>query len=417
MAEDKAPLQAAPKTEANPDKLVSRIAQAYRTIPPEEREKTQLYASRDEQVENPELDSTFEKLVETYAHKTGEKGKATIHVLPGSGLPPLEEDGPAPAAEGDSSLVVVMPYECAECGHLNPGENRFCGMCGSVHDDTPLELSPTHARIVATPAAAPATIVQHHHHYHHHREINRYLAGLVLVLVGIFAWQQLQSFWPGAPGGTPTASSKAPAPPTGQVVSVPTAGTGTASPAATATPVNPAPAPVATKPVTQTPPNPAPSARPAPPTAVATRTPPPASASPAASAPAAAPVVEAEPTPPPLSAVRNPLEGVAPPPVPLPKPVPAARQRVSQGVSAGNPIHRVAPVYPALARRANIEGTVVLQAVIAADGSVSDVKALSGHPMLTKAALDAVKQWRYKPYTINGEPVEVDTTITIRFNR
>jgi protein TonB len=88
---------------------------------------------------------------------------------------------------------------------------------------------------------------------------------------------------------------------------------------------------------------------------------------------------------------------------------------VSQGVSQGLLIHQVKPTYPPLARQARIQGTVVLQAVIGKDGSIQNLKVVSGHPMLAPAALEAVKQWRYKPYFLNGEPVEVDTTINVNF--
>jgi protein TonB len=89
--------------------------------------------------------------------------------------------------------------------------------------------------------------------------------------------------------------------------------------------------------------------------------------------------------------------------------------RVSQGVSQGLLIHEVRPQYPPLARQARIQGAVVLQAVIGKDGAIQNLHVVSGHPMLTTAAIDAVKQWRYKPYFLNGEPVEVDTQITVNF--
>jgi protein TonB len=69
-----------------------------------------------------------------------------------------------------------------------------------------------------------------------------------------------------------------------------------------------------------------------------------------------------------------------------------------------------------LARQARIQGVVILDAVIAKDGSVDELKVISGHPLLTGAAIDAVKQWKYKPTTLNGEPVEVQTTITVTFS-
>jgi len=102
-------------------------------------------------------------------------------------------------------------------------------------------------------------------------------------------------------------------------------------------------------------------------------------------------------------------------PVAVPKVATPQRVRVSQGVSQGLLVHQVKPTYPQLARQARIQGAVVLQAVIAKDGSIQGLKVMSGHPMLTPAAMDAVKQWRYKPYFLNGEPVEVETQITVNF--
>jgi periplasmic protein TonB len=101
-------------------------------------------------------------------------------------------------------------------------------------------------------------------------------------------------------------------------------------------------------------------------------------------------------------------------PVALPRVV-VQKVRVSSGVAEGLLIHEVKPQYPPLARQARIQGTVVLQAVIGKDGKVQNLQALSGHPMLIQAAIEAVKQWRYKPYSLNGEPVEVDTQININF--
>ncbi len=98
-----------------------------------------------------------------------------------------------------------------------------------------------------------------------------------------------------------------------------------------------------------------------------------------------------------------------------PEPTPIKRIRVASRVAEANLIHDVAPQYPPEAGRARIEGTVVLMAVIGKDGSVQDVRVESGLPLLAQAAIDAVKQWRYRPYLWNGEPVEVDSLITINF--
>jgi protein TonB len=98
-----------------------------------------------------------------------------------------------------------------------------------------------------------------------------------------------------------------------------------------------------------------------------------------------------------------------------PVPTPVKRMRVASRVAEANLIHDVAPQYPPEAGRARIEGTVVLMAVIGTDGTVKDVRIESGLPILAQAAIDAVKQWRYRPYMIEGEPVEVDSRITINF--
>ena len=99
-----------------------------------------------------------------------------------------------------------------------------------------------------------------------------------------------------------------------------------------------------------------------------------------------------------------------------PEPMPVKRMRIASRVAEANLIHDVPPQYPPEAGRARIEGTVVLMALIGTDGTVKDVRIESGLPMLAQAAIDAVKQWRYKPYVIDGEPVEVDSRITINFN-
>ena len=98
-----------------------------------------------------------------------------------------------------------------------------------------------------------------------------------------------------------------------------------------------------------------------------------------------------------------------------PEPAPAKRIRVAAKVVEANLVHDVPPQYPPEAGRARIEGTVVLMALIGRDGIVQDVRVESGLPILAQAAIDAVRQWRYKPYMIDGEPVEVDSRITINF--
>ena len=97
------------------------------------------------------------------------------------------------------------------------------------------------------------------------------------------------------------------------------------------------------------------------------------------------------------------------------KPAPPQKLRVSSGVAAGMLVLQVKPQYPRLAMQARVQGTVVLQAVIGKDGTVHDLRVISGHPLLTPAAIEAVKQWRYRPYLLNNEPVEVDTQVNVNF--
>jgi periplasmic protein TonB len=101
---------------------------------------------------------------------------------------------------------------------------------------------------------------------------------------------------------------------------------------------------------------------------------------------------------------------------PPPKIAAPTKVRVSSGVAAGNLINQVKPVYPQIAKQAHISGTVTLAATISKNGTIENLHVVSGHPMLTQSALEAVRQWRYKPYMLNGEPTEVETSITVNFN-
>lgn len=99
----------------------------------------------------------------------------------------------------------------------------------------------------------------------------------------------------------------------------------------------------------------------------------------------------------------------------MPRVTAPQRVRVSQGVTEGLLTRKVQPAYPPLAKTARIQGDVVLNALISKNGNIENLRVMSGHPMLVTSALDAVKQWKYKPYILNGEPVEVETTITVKF--
>jgi protein TonB len=100
----------------------------------------------------------------------------------------------------------------------------------------------------------------------------------------------------------------------------------------------------------------------------------------------------------------------------LPTPPPTiARAIRTSSMLEGNLIRRVEPVYPPLARSARIQGSVVLVALISKAGTIDNLHALSGPPMLVPAAVNAVSQWRYRPYILNSEPIEVETQITVNF--
>ena len=105
--------------------------------------------------------------------------------------------------------------------------------------------------------------------------------------------------------------------------------------------------------------------------------------------------------------------GGGPPPPPPPKakgPI-----RVGGNVQQANLLRQVQPIYPPIAKTAHISGTVVLHAIISKDGTIEQLEYISGPPLLMKNAMDAVRQWRYRPTMLNGEPVEVDTTVSVVF--
>jgi protein TonB len=102
-------------------------------------------------------------------------------------------------------------------------------------------------------------------------------------------------------------------------------------------------------------------------------------------------------------------------PAPTIKQAPPRKITVSSGVMQGNRIGGQMPQYPAIAKAARIQGTVVLQATISKDGTITNLHVIGGPPMLQAAALEAVRTWRYKPYLLNGEPVEVETQVNVVF--
>jgi periplasmic protein TonB len=110
-----------------------------------------------------------------------------------------------------------------------------------------------------------------------------------------------------------------------------------------------------------------------------------------------------------MNSIGNSLNSVVPPSPP------SVHPRRKSVMMEGNLLHRVQPEYPALARSARIQGQVLLRAVISRDGTIENLQVLAGHPMLVRAAIDAVRQWRYRPYILNGEPIKVETQVTVNF--
>ena len=102
-------------------------------------------------------------------------------------------------------------------------------------------------------------------------------------------------------------------------------------------------------------------------------------------------------------------------PVVIPARPPVTKPLQVSHWAEGNLIFRVQPVYPPLARQARIQGSVELRAIISKTGTIENLVVVSGHPMLVKSALEAVKQWRYRPYLLNNDPIEVETDVTVNF--
>jgi len=101
---------------------------------------------------------------------------------------------------------------------------------------------------------------------------------------------------------------------------------------------------------------------------------------------------------------------------PEPKPKPTGPVKISSGVAAGSIITKTQPTYPAIAKAAHVSGAVVLHAIISKTGTITSLQVVSGPEMLRGSAVDAVRSWRYKPYLLNGDPTEVDTTVTVNFS-
>ena len=102
--------------------------------------------------------------------------------------------------------------------------------------------------------------------------------------------------------------------------------------------------------------------------------------------------------------------GMPPPPKPTQQ-----RVRIGGNVQAAKMLRQIQPMYPQIAKTAHVQGTVILHAIISKDGTVQELQYISGPALLMRSAMDAVRQWKYQPTLLNGEPVEVDTTISVVF--
>lgn len=117
----------------------------------------------------------------------------------------------------------------------------------------------------------------------------------------------------------------------------------------------------------------------------------------------------------PGSGIPGGLPGAGSAPAVVAAPKPHGPVAISSGVAQGLILHRVLPQYPAIARAMHLGGTVQLQAIITKAGIVENIRVLSGPAVLQQASIDAVRQWRYRPYLLNGQPVDVETTIAVVF--
>lgn len=116
-----------------------------------------------------------------------------------------------------------------------------------------------------------------------------------------------------------------------------------------------------------------------------------------------------------LGVIGSASESGPPPPAPAKTKTPEHPLRISTGVSEANLIHKVQPVYPALAKSARVQGIVEFRAVIDKEGNIENLQLVRGHPLLVNAAKQAVLQWKYRPTLLNGRPVEVITEIIVNF--
>jgi protein TonB len=318
-------------------------------------------------------------------------------------LEELAADLAKPLAPGE--LPLVQPageavVACASCGSANPAVTRFCGMCGHEldHPASSEKVSGNGSEPAAALRAAPKAPASRAEAARRNSGRGWKIACLALLclLFGLVLSQQ--QLWRHPLVMNRISSS--PAMPSDQ----PPAVTVPAKPAAGPAPLVPAirrPNPSATSPKT------------APPTTVRQDLPGPAPLASPSPQQVELPAVVEVPSTAPMTA--NTLVTPEPPSVEAASaPASPAPIRVAQ-VSPGVLIYKVNPQYPPAARSARVQGSVVMRATIGTDGTIQQLRVVSGNPLLVNAAMDAVKKWRYRPYLLDGKPVEGETNITINF--
>lgn len=316
---------------------------------------------------------------------------------------------PQPLALGE--IPMVQPtggagVTCDKCGFTNPELTRFCGMCGHEHSSAGkvsrdegerADALQTSREVAASPPKALSSTNSGH-------QWKIACLGLLCMVLGFLVVYQ-QQWWrlpllrngtssplkaPAAP--VPLATQPAPSNIAGGAT--PTAVQGTPSvgqPSISARPPKTAPPTTVKRALAEPTPLDSPSPQQIELPALVKL--------PDAGVPAASTRVEPE---------SKPAQGAA-------LPAPPMTIRIPQGVAQGALIHKVSPEYPAAARSARIQGSVVMNAIIGTDGTIQQLQLIKGNPLLVNAAMEAVKKWRYRPYLVDSQPVEIETTITVNF--
>ncbi len=357
----------------------------------------------DDALNNPELEQLFGSLAKGLEQGIADSALATpagepltLEALAASlGQPPTLSEIPAVQTAREATVA------CPKCGLANPAATRFCGMCGQGLVTEAPKVSGNGAKPVVAASDLP-TLAQFGDRTGSRTDFKMALLGAVVLVLGLVVYQQQWWRLPFLSGVTSNSSavqsaSRAAEPPAAAAP----------APAKQPEPTNRAPAVVRT---------PAPVVKPskaAPPPVITRKLPEPRPPLPSAPVPLQIPLpviphaAAAEPVgPPPVQ--RAPA---AAPAVSAPQPKPARTSQVSPGVV----LSKVNPQYPPAARAARVQGAVVMHAVIGTDGTIQQLRLISGNPLLVNAAMEAVKKWRYRPYLLDGTPVEGETDITVNF--